>query len=105
MFLILDMFLTYISGNTTTPCNAIGVNEATDSLLCTAPSGFIPNFKLLQTSLYKDILKQNPLATALVKLNQYVITCDAWLQTGWTLRQRHSAKHVRDCIRPCLTLV
>ena len=88
MFLILDMFFTIYSWEHAHPMQLELVKQLIP-LLCTAPWGFIPNFS-------KDILKQNPLATALVKLNQYVITCDAWLQPGWTLALRHSAKHVRD---------
>ena len=33
---------------------------------------------VLLDALPKDILKQNPLARALVELNQHVITCAAW---------------------------
>ena len=67
----------------TRPPHAMQLELMKQLIPCYAP---LPGGLFRTPNFSKDILKQNPLATALVKLNQYVITCDAWLQTGWTLQ-------------------
>ena len=44
-------------------------------------------FVCLTDALPKDILKQNPLARALVELNQHIITCAAWFFFSTTAPQ------------------